>query len=79
MTHPLTPALTNLSTEEINKKISELNSRLSMAYRWGRGDLVQQIYMLLEDYNFELQTRNQKQLEEMQKKNPNFKDIIDIK
>lgn len=79
MAHPLTPNLTEVSTEDINKKISELNSRLSMSYRWGRGDLVQQIQMLLEDYNFELQMRNQKQLEEMQKKNPNFKDIIDIK
>ena len=79
MGHPLTPKLSDLSMEDLTKKISELNSRLSMAYRWGRGDLVSQVYLLLEDYNFELSERNRKQLEELQKNNPNFDKLIDIK
>ena len=79
MGHPLSPNLSSLSLDELQKKISELNQRLNVAYRMGRADIVQQIYLFLEDYNNELQERSRKQLEEMQKKNPNFKDIIDIK
>jgi len=79
MGHPLTPVLSSLSQEELSKKISELNSRLSMAYRWGRGDIVQQIHMMLDDYQFELNERTRKQMEEMAKKNPNFDKLIDIK
>lgn len=78
MGHPLTPNLSSLSLDEVQKKISDLNQRLSSAYRMNRNDIVQQIYLLLEDYNNELQERNRKQLEEMQKNNKNFKDIIDI-
>jgi len=79
MGHPLTPKLSNLSQEDLMAKISELNKRLTMAYRWGRGDLAQQVHMVLEDYQFELNERNRKQMEEMQKNNPNFDKIIDIK
>jgi len=79
MGHPLTPNLSNLSTEELSKKVNDLNQRLSMAYRWGRGDLVQQIYLMLEDYNFEIKERTRKQMEETAKKNPNFDKLIDIK
>ena len=79
MGHPLAPQLSTLSQEELAKKVSELNQRLTLAYRWGRGDLVQQIYLLLEDYNYEIQERNRKQMEEMAKKNPNFDKLIDIK
>jgi hypothetical protein len=79
MGHPLTPKLSDLSLDDLSKKINELNKRLSMAYRWGRGDLVNQVYLLLEDYQSELNERNRKQLEEMQKKNNNFDKLIDIK
>jgi endonuclease I len=79
MGHPLTPKLSDLSAEDLSKKISELTQRLNMAYRWGRGDIAQQIYMMLEDYNYELQERNRKQMEEMSKKNPGFDKLIDIK
>jgi hypothetical protein len=79
MSHPLTPNLSNLSQDELLKKISELNQRLSTAYRMGRSDMVNQIYLLLEDYNYEYQERNRKQAEEVAKKNPGFDKLIDIK
>jgi hypothetical protein len=79
MGHPLAPPLSQLTLDELLTKQTELNQRLSMAYRWGRGDMVQQIYMLLEDYNTEIQERNRKQLEELQKNNPKFDKLIDIK
>jgi hypothetical protein len=79
MGHPLAPPLSQLTLDELLTKQNELNQRLSMAYRWGRGDMVQQIYMLLEDYNIEIQERNRKQLEELQKNNPKFDKLIDIK
>jgi len=79
MGHPLAPKLSDLSQDELLAKINELNQRLGLAYRWGRGDLAQQVHLLLEDYNYEYQERNRKQSEEMAKKNPNFNKLIDIK
>jgi quinol monooxygenase YgiN len=76
--HPLTPDLAGLSLEELTNKHSELLKKMTMAYRWGNPDMVQQLQMLLEDYQNELNLRNQKQLEEMQKASKQFKNIIDI-
>lgn len=76
--HPLTPDLTKLSMEELTAKHSDLLKRITFAYRTGNTAMVQQLQMLLEDYQSELNTRNQRQLEEMQKASKNFKNIIDI-
>jgi hypothetical protein len=76
--HPLTPDLSKLSMEEITAKHSELLKKITMAYRWGNADLVQQLQMIMEDYQAELNERNRKQLEEMNKASKNFKNIIDI-
>jgi hypothetical protein len=77
--HPLTPNLSELKDDEIAKKISELSQRLMQSYRFGNAAMVQQIQMLLEDYQAEHARRQQKQLEEMLSKNKQFKDIIDVK
>ena len=77
--HPLAPSLAGLSDDEIHKKRAELNSRLMFAYQMGRGDMVEQIRMLLGDYEQEVQVRNQKLLDDMQKHSKAFKDKIDIK
>jgi hypothetical protein len=76
--HPLTPDLTKLSMEEITSKHSELLKKITMAYRWGNADLVSQLQMVMEDYQAELNERNRRQLEEMQKQSKQFKNIIDI-
>lgn len=78
MGHPLTPDLSKLTMDELTKKHSDLLSRITYAYRIGQVDMVQQLQMLMEDYQNELTERNQKQLEEMSKASKNFKNIIDI-
>ena len=52
---------------------------MTFAYRMGQGDIIGQIQLLLGDYDMEIQKRNQKMLDDMQKNNKNFKDKIDIK
>lgn len=76
--HPLTPDLSKISLEELQKKQSDLTNRLSTAYRWGNPAMVHQLQMLLQDYNAEVSMRGQKALAEMQKNSKQFKNIIDI-
>jgi hypothetical protein len=77
--HPLAPNLTGLSDDELHKKRAELHNRMTFAYRMGQGEIIGQIQLLLGDYDMEIQKRNQKMLDDMQKNNKNFKDKIDIK
>jgi hypothetical protein len=65
--HPLTNDLSKLSEEELHSKRSELNTRLSFAYRMGHGDMVNQLQLILGDYAMEVERRNQKMLEQAQK------------
>jgi hypothetical protein len=76
--HPLTPDLSKLSLDELTNKFSDLQQRIGMAYKWGNPDMVQQLQMILGDYQNELTLRNQKQLDELQNKSKTFKNIIDI-
>jgi hypothetical protein len=77
--HPLAPNLTGLSDDELHKKRAELQNRMTFAYRMGQGEMIGQIQLLLGDYDMEIQKRNQKMLDDMNRNNPNFKDKIDIK
>lgn len=79
MMHPLVQDLTQLKDEDLHKKIHELTTRLTQAYRMGNYALAGQCHMLLEDYNAESMRRNQKVLDEMLEKNNKFNGIIDIK
>ena len=76
--HPLQPSLENLSNEELHKKYGDLMMRISKSYQWGRPDMVAQLQMLAEGYQQEINRRNDKALEEMQKHSKQFKNIIDI-
>ena len=78
MGHPLTPDLSKLTIDELTKKHSDLLGRISYAYRIGQADMIAQLQMLMEDYQNELNDRNRKQLEDMEKSSKNFKNIIDI-
>ena len=77
--HPLAPDLSGISDDELHKKRAELHNRMTFAYRMGHGDIIGQIQLLLGDYDMEIQRRNQKMLDDMNRNNPNFKDKIDIK
>jgi hypothetical protein len=76
--HPLSPNLSEMPLDELVKKQGDLITRLNSAYRMGRPDIVQQLQMLLGDYQTEIGVRNQRQMDEMQKNSKNFKNIIDI-
>ena len=78
MFHPLAPRLTDLTDEELNKKISELTNKIGMAYRMGSGHVAQQMQLLMLNYQEEQSLRNRKRLEELDKVSKNFKNIIDI-
>ena len=76
--HPLNSDLSQLSDADLHKKYNELNSRLIQAYRIGPAGIINQLQMLIEDYRFEISTRNQKVLADMEKKGKDFNKIIDI-
>lgn len=79
MFHPLAPDLTGLKDDELYQKISELQKRMNQAWRMGGTQMFQQMQLLMGDYQSELRRRNDIKMEEMQKKNPGFDKIIDIK
>lgn len=76
--HPLAPDLSKLTEEELNQKRGELQNRMMMSYRMGNPDLVAQLQLLLQDYDMEIQTRNQRLMDQMSKTNKNFGNIINI-
>lgn len=73
MEHPLIPNLDDLTTEELSGKITELNKKLSIAYRLGNHALCNQIRMALESY----QTKYQEKLKSTNNGN-DFDGMIDI-
>ena len=76
--HPLTPDLSGLSDDELHKKRAELSNRMMFAHRMGHGDMIGQIQLLIGDYEMEIQRRNQKMLDDMNKNGKNFADKINI-
>ena len=76
--HPLSPDLSKLTDDELQQKRGELQNRLMTSYRMGNADLVTQVQLLLGDYDIELQTRNQKMMDQMSKASKNFGNIINI-
>jgi len=80
--HPLAPSLHELSMDELTTKYSELQKRMNQAYKFGPHSIIPQIQMMMEHYQAELNERNRKQLEDMNKKandtGKGYKGIIDI-
>ena len=65
--HPLTQDLSTLTDEELHSKRSDLQTKLSFAYRMGHSDMVNQLQLVLGDYAMEVEIRNQRMLEQAQK------------
>lgn len=65
--HPLAPDLTKLSDDELHTKRSELQGRMSYAYRIGSADMVAQLQLLIQDYAMEVERRNLKMMDDAQK------------
>jgi hypothetical protein len=76
--HPLAPDLTKLTDDELHSKRGELQNRLMFVYRTNNSDLISQLQMLIYDYDTEIQTRNQKLMDQMSKASKNFGNIINI-
>lgn len=61
MEHPLIGSLAGLKDEELQNKISELNSKLLQAHRMGNQQLIGQVHMALETYRNHYQERQRQQ------------------
>jgi uncharacterized membrane protein (DUF106 family) len=85
--HPLLGSLRELSDDDLQKKLSELNNRFMQAYRAGSSQMIPQLQMLIEDYRAEVARRNAAKMQELQEKfdkangkdGKGLKGIIDIK
>jgi hypothetical protein len=78
MEHPLIPNLDSLTTEELQSRISELNKKLSIAYRSGNGHLCNQIRMALENYNNKYQEKVNAMYNSKNGDGSDYSDRIDI-
>ena len=76
--HPLVGNLEELSNEELHKKYNDLMQKYNQAFRFGPTSVLPQMQMILESYQSEMNKRNRKTLEDMEKKSDKFKGIIDI-
>jgi hypothetical protein len=78
MEHPLIGNLEDLTVEDLSKKVTDLNQKLTIAMRSGNGQLCNQIRMALESYQNKYQEKVQstyrKQIEDS-----NFNSKIEIK
>ena len=78
MEHPLITDVDNLTIDELQGKISELNKKLSFAQRMGNANLVNQIRMAIETFRNKYQQKMQVIQDNQNKNNPDFGDSIDI-
>lgn len=76
--HPLLGSLLELSDDQLYTKHAELTKRTTAAYRLGYGDAINQLQLILADYQEEINRRSAKALEELQSRSKQFKNIIDI-
>ena len=72
MEHPLISNLNDLTEEQLLEKVTELQRKLSIAYRSGNADLCNQIRMAIESF----QTKYQDKIRRDDKNN--FDEIINI-
>lgn len=75
MEHPLIGSLEDMTIEQLQEKINELNKKLGIAYRTGNGYLCDQLRMALESYRGKVQ---QKQDELYNNRDSGYDDRIDI-
>jgi hypothetical protein len=76
--HPLAGDLTQLSDEELLKKVNELYDRLKKAYYMSDPNISLQLRMLLDSYRNEQQRRAQLAQEKFAQQNKKLTDRIDI-
>jgi len=72
MEHPLVSNLNDLTEEQLLEKVTELQRKLSIAYRSGNADLCNQIRMAIESFQAKYQDKIRRD------DNNNFDEIINI-
>lgn len=78
MEHPLITDVNNLSLEDLQKRITDLNKKLAFAARTGNGALAGQIRMALETFTNKYQQRLDEIYDHNKRQGPDFSDKIDI-
>jgi hypothetical protein len=78
MEHPLINNIDDLTPEQLQGRISELNKKLSIATKSGNGYLVTQLRMALETFNKKYQEKLRANWDKESKSGPDFSDRIDI-
>lgn len=64
MEHPFVNNLSEKTLEELQEKLSDLNKKLTFAYRTSNGPLINQLQMVLESYK----SAYNKKMDELMKK-----------
>ena len=72
MEHPLIANLNDLTEEQLLEKVTELQRKLSIAYRTGNADLCNQIRMAIESFQTKYQDKIRRD------DNNNYDEIINI-
>ena len=72
MEHPLVSNLNDLTEEQLLEKVTELQRKLSIAYRTGNADLCNQLRMAIESFQTKYQDKIRRD------DNNNFDEIINI-
>jgi len=57
MDHPLIGNIDSFTTEELSSKVTELNKKLTIAYRMGNNQLCNQLRMAIETYQNKYQEK----------------------
>jgi hypothetical protein len=78
MEHPLINNIDDLSVDDLQKQISDLNKKLSFSMRTGNAHLTGQIRMALETFNNKYQQRMQEIYEKQNRSGTDFSDKINI-
>jgi hypothetical protein len=78
MEHPLIGNIDDMTIDQLQSKISELNKKLGIAYRSGNGHLTAQIRMALETFTNRYQAKVAETYSNKNKDGPDFSDKIDI-
>jgi len=76
--HPLSPNLTELSEDDLLKKINDLHMRLRQAYNMANPQISMQLRMLLDDYQREYNNRMAELAKKFAEQNKKYADKIDI-
>ena len=78
MEHPLLNIDPNLSVDELQAKITELNRKMGVAHRSGNAHLVTQIQMAIETFRNRYQLKLQELYDSQNRNGTDYADKIDI-